>query len=272
MENALSNFYRGCAFPLVAGLLFSTPVFAVNDSFAISYSKTTGKATVTSSCCGTWVSSPQGVYGVLELVSTPAGTTKPANATKHVVEFEFNSPDFFVNNAGHLALFLRGDMYTVTANPNYPYRGHGLIIGNMGGWPDRLHPNGFTCTSAPSTAPITTVVEVAGSVPVGTGYVDNCVFGTQTAGIKLLGSPLYFYKVKLVSEYSSGSYTTSYILDECHAPLGISCGPWHTVANKTVSYPYPQLTSTLGGWFLAGVPDQTKDWTFNIKNLNARWE
>ncbi|MBO9664042.1 hypothetical protein [Dokdonella sp.] len=260
---------------LPLGFLSSPSARAQNGDYLIRYDKTTRNATVTSSCCGTYVASPQGIWGVLELISTPPGVARPAGKTKHVAEFEFYSDGgyFDTDNLAHVVLFLRGDKYTVTVNPNYPYRGHGLVFGYVAGEWSQTHTNGYACSRTTQSNPVTTVIEVAGAVSKeGGGFDDNCVFATEMMGVPLLNAP-YRYKVKLTSEYAHGEYTTRYTLRKCRYATGSQCGPWQVVVNdKRISYRYPQLPSTLGGWFFAAVPDTKKSWTLNIDHLNVRWE
>lgn len=260
---------------LPLGLLSSQPASAQNGNYLIRYDKATRNATVTSSCCGTYVASPQGFWGVLELISTPPGVKKPAGKTKHVAEFEFysNGGYFDADNLAHVVLFLRGDKHTVTVNPNYPYRGHGLVFGYVAGPWSQTHVNGYACSRTTKSNPVTTVIEVAGAVAKdGGGFDDNCVFATEMMGVPLRNAPDR-YKAKLTSEYAHGKYTTRYTLHKCRSMTGSACSRWEVIVNdKQITYRYPQLPSTLGGWFFAAVPDTNKSWTLNIDHLNVRWE
>ena len=252
------------------GLAVAQPIRAQNLSYTIQYDAAAKRATVTSSHYGQWISEPFGrppeqTNGVdtraLRLISTAPGTLQPPGTSRHVVQFDFMSPNYFGNSGGHFALFARADLYTATLDTYYPYRGHGIILGDASGYPDFWHLNGYLCTRTPARNQIT--IEVAGSVA--NSPLPNCVFGQETYGNPALANNAW-HRVRLVSAYVNGQYETTYTL---YLP---SWAGWLPYTTRSRSYAYPQIPSNLGGWFFTEVFNRSSNWTLYINNLNAWWE
>lgn len=252
------------------GLATAQSALAQNMSYTIQYDATLNRATVTSSHYGQWISEPYGrspdqTGGVdtraLRLISTAPGTLQPPGTSRHVVQFDFMSPNYFGASGGHFALFARADLYTQTLDEYYPYRGHGVILGDASGYPNHVHINNYWCTRTPARNQIT--IEVAGSAK--NSPLPNCVFGQETYGNPALSNNAW-YRVRLVSEYINGSYRTSYVL---YLPTFVG---WLPYVERTKTYSYPQLPSNLGGWFFTEVFNRSSNWTLYISNLNAWWE
>lgn len=246
---------------LLIGLFASPLSHAQGLNYTITYQASTGRATVVSSQYGTWQAVPSGPWGVLHLISTAPGTQQPPNTTRHVVQFDVMSPNYFSTGGGHFGLFSRADMYTQTYDPSYPYRGHGVILGDVSAYPSFNHPYGYPCTPTPAQNRI--AIEVAGASPVSSQ--PNCVFGQETYSPQVLANGAW-YRVRLVSGYSNGQYQTSYSL---YLPTWVG---WLEYTQRTKTYAYPALPSNLGGWFFAETFKRSTDWTLYITNLDAHWE
>lgn len=247
---------------LWVGVSMQQSAFAQTLNYTISYNAVSRSATVASSQYGTWQAFPSGPWGVLHLVSTGPGTTQPPNTSRHVIEFEFMAQNYFGSGGGHFGLFARGDMYTPNPiNPDYPYRGHGVILGDVSGYPNFQHPYGYACTRTAGNSRV--AIEVAGAVA--GSPLPNCVFGQQTDnGYSLVNNA--WYRLRLVSEFVGYGYRTSYSL---YHPSMVG---WLEYARREVTYQYPQLPTPLGGWFLAETFNRSNNWTLYVRNLNARWE
>ncbi|MEO8118167.1 MAG: hypothetical protein ABI606_02450 [Rhodoferax sp.] len=263
----IRNFIKFSLFALAA-----TPAFSVTQEYripyyTINYSAATLTATV-SAPWGQWSAVRKGGWEVLELISTPAGLLQPTGTTAHVAEFEFQSPDYFTEtNQGHFGIFLRGDLFTPTGNPlntDYPYRGHGVVLGNVTGYPSIQHPYGYPCTPTPSTPVNSIAIEVAGLVP-SSPTTLNCVFGQLTHGNGLQNNVKY--KIQVMSEFDdlAGLFVTRYTLSS------LVNGSWVLHSSSAVAYPYPTLPPNLGGWFIAEVFNKTNNWHMEITNFYSYW-
>lgn len=252
---------------LVAGIGSSV---ARADDFLIENITNVGTR-VTSSCCGSWMPA-RGVYGEAPLISTAPGTAKPSWATTQTLQFQFTTQNYFAPSpqaGGHLAVFVRGDIYTSNPwNPGYPYRGHGVTIGDVSQYNGFFNPvAGMSCTAATGTA--TVAVEVAGSV--NTSPVrDNCVFGAQTsAPITLFDNTTYFVSVSSSQSSPSSSNFTSY---QIYRWDGVG---WTLLYGTSIAYPYDFQTvgsQPLGGWFIAELGRGNLNWSVDIRNLVSSWQ
>lgn len=142
--------YARCTGVLLLVCLFASPLsHAQGLNYTITYQASTGRATV--------------VFAVRHVASRTVrppgraapdfhrpGTQQPPNTTRHVVQFDVMSPNYFSTGGGHFGLFARGDMYTQTYDPSYPYRGHGVILGDVSAYPNFNHPYGYPCTPTPA--------------------------------------------------------------------------------------------------------------------------
>lgn len=218
---------------------------------------------------GTWKAA-RGAYGEAALISTGPGTAKPdGGMTTQVIEFSLTAYNYFQDptQAGHLAVFVRGDIYTPNPwEPNYPYRGHGITLGDVSHYQPHYHPLvGGMCT--PATGRSTVAIEVAGS---NSTYHGNCVFGDSTSAPTALTNNTT-YKIRLTSTYSAqGLNTTTYYLWGQNGSLIHIAQRSYTYDVQTVmqgGVPRP-----LGGWFIAELGRGIQSsWSVSIRNLVSSW-
>lgn len=268
MSAAKSRVCRAVVVMLVTGIGSSV---SRADNFLIENITNVGTR-VTSSCCGSWMA-VRGVYGEAPLISTGPGTAKPSGATTQTLQFQFTTQNYFSpspQRAGHIAAFVRGDIYTSNPwNPSYPYRGHGVTIGDVSQYSSFFNPfAGMTCTAATGTA--TVAVEVAGAVNT-SPVCSNCVFGAQTsAPITLFDNTTYL--VSISSTQTSPLFATNLTSYQIYRLDVVS---WTLLYSTSVAYSYDFQTvgsQPLGGWFIAELGRGNINWSIDIRNLVSFWQ
>lgn len=260
---AFSSFLKKAisAYAVAFAVIFSGSAWAAD--YQISYDPATDTAHVSSPTFGSW-DAKRNAYSFL-LISTPPGTPQPPGTNTHRMTFEIQTNYFDFPSGGHLAMFLRADPFTKTGrDPSYPYRGHGITLGNLSGYPTFLHPRyGFQCSGTARAA--TVAIEAAGNDPAST--TSNCVFGKQTELDYSLDNGRY--KVDLTSRYNfiTNQYETTYSVYKWMNWVGY----WAYLGQKSVIYQWSHVPSTLGGWFFAESFNTGSAWNIYLQ-VSEWWE
>ncbi|ATB39569.1 hypothetical protein CYFUS_005013 [Cystobacter fuscus] len=263
---------RGPMLLLIASCLAAGPVLAQvspqNWQFKVS---TTNKVTwVESKAYGSW--QPQRTPSLAKaLISTGPGVVQPPGKSTHFLQLDLLSVNYF-GSGGHIGVMARGDLYTpspVYQSTPYPFRGQGVILGDVSGYPTHFHPGvgyGLQCGAPPVTNTI--AIEAAGDHTFGY-WPPNCVFGFDSYGPAIQNGKQY--RVTIAATYHDdggglGHYTTSWSLWDLDT--------WTYLGSRQVSYTYEkQLLNgqPVGGWFI-GELSFHDNWVFYLNNVSDWWQ
>ncbi|HEX5746444.1 MAG TPA: hypothetical protein VFZ09_09370 [Archangium sp.] len=258
---------------IVSCLAAAEPALAQVSPYQWQYkaSNTNGVTWVTSRAYGSW-QSQKTPSGAKILISTGPGTVQPPGKTTHFLQFDFMAVNYF-GSGGHFGAFARGDIYTpspVYQSVPYPFRGHGVILGNVSGYPTHQHPgvgSEWQCNAPP--LPSTIAIEAAGDHTFG-HWLPNCVFGSNSYGPAL--ENFRQYRVSIAVTYhdpgpgSVGRYTTSWHLWDLDN--------WMFLGGRQLSYNYEkQLLNgrPIGGWFI-GEAFNDGNWELYLNNVSEGWQ
>lgn len=234
-------------------------------------SNTNGATWVTSQAFGSW-QSQKTASGAKILISTGPGTVQPPGRATHFLQFDLMAANYF-GSGGHIGAFARGDAYTpspVYQPVAYPFRGHGVTLGNVSGYPTHYHPgvgSEWQCNATP--IPSTIAIEATGDHNFAY-WPPNCVFGANSYGPALQNFKQYRVRVA-VSYYdlgpgSVGRYISTWYLWDLDT--------WAYLGSRQLSYNYEkQLLNgqPVGGWFIAEAFNDG-NWDLYFNNVSEWWQ
>jgi|GEM_PF-1484452 len=244
----------------------------------------TKQATVTSSVFGSWVanfntySAFPASFGTYKLIANP-GHPNLQPGQSQIIEFDFSSPDYFsADNTGHFGVFVRGDLYAGNnVAPDYPYRGHGVILGNVTGagspyFDPQKGPAPTGCGPTPANNVVALEVAGANTSTSSSNLNWNCVFGGSSSSLnEFTLENNISYHLRIVSSlnpttnYFTTTYTISKLVNNGIGSILVSTPP----TSETYSYQFylPQ-SNNLDGFFIAE-SFSNKNWTLYISDLNV---
>ena len=188
-------------------------------------------------------------------VATPNGNP-PVGALEHVIQFEFKSEGYFVqNNIGHFVVGLRSKI------DNTGLASNGIIFGNVSGY---YNPQTIC---GPTNKPNAATMAV---------FFDggNCVLGSQSTSVALKDNTDYFV-IFVAGEYRQKALKNAdgylrYVLMEKVS------GEWVIADSQSYDIPLVNFAPTSfrimphGGWFMAENMSNHY-WQFKVKNVKAYW-
>src|SRR5450830_1086776 len=227
----------------------------------------TKQATVTSSVFGSWVakfntySAFPASFGTYKLIANP-GHPNLQPGQSQIIEFDFSSPDYF--SADNVA-------------PDYPYRGHGVILGNVTGarspyFAPQKGPAPTGCGPTPANNVVALEVAGANTSTSSSNLNWNCVFGGSSSSLnEFTLQNNISYHLRIVSSlnpttnYFTTTYTISKLVNNGIGSILVSTPP----TSETYSYQFylPQ-SNNLDGFFIAE-SFSNKNWTLYISDLNV---
>jgi len=202
---------------------------------------------------GSFITAPWGSWE--GYIATP-NSNPPAGALEHVIQFEFRSENFFVEqNTGHFVVGLRSRIDGNKLNSN------GIILGNVSEYynPETL------CGPADKRNAASMAVFFTGG---------NCVLGSQTTSVALKDKTDYFV-IFVAGEYrqkvakNADGYLRYFLMEKV-------ADQWVVVDQKSYDIPLVNFAPSSfrimphGGWFIAENLSQHY-WQFKIKDLKAYW-
>lgn len=196
---------------------------------------------------GTTVTFQHAVFGTwdgLAAVNRPA----PTPPTKHTLQFEFQSPDYFdPDNRGHFAVAVTADQ-----GPDHLI-GRGITIGNVSQY--GIHPSG--CVQSPSPNRVTIESFWEGG---------NCVWGDVSSSPQLENNRRY----RLTLQVSESTAAEPGRIVEYRLEQRIQNLYWRQIHESILFDPSPVPTE-YAGWFLLEVFSE-HDWTMNFYNVTETLE